>query len=69
MELTISLSRAQNIGIKHEVVLAFIESNPGCTQKKISQNMKISPRTIFDIVEDLISRELIEKAGWYLYSK
>lgn len=69
MELTIDLNRALNIGLKQEVILAYIEKNPGTTQKKISQDLKISQRTMFDMVESLISRELVEKAGWYLYSK
>jgi DNA-binding MarR family transcriptional regulator len=69
MELTIDLSRSLNIGLKGEVVLAYIENNPGSTQKKIAKETGISSRTLWDIVDDLKSRDLIEKAGWYLYAK
>lgn len=69
MNLTIDLKRGMDLGIKHEVVLSFIENNPGCTQKRVAEYIKVSQRTIFDIVEDLIEKDLVEKSGWYLYSK
>lgn len=69
MELTIDLKRAQDIGIKREVVMSYIEKNPGTTQRQMSKEVCISTRTLFDIVDDLVSRNMVEKAGWYLYSK
>lgn len=69
MDITINIDKVQDLGIKPTLVLGIIELNPGITQKKMCEMTKISQRTMFDIVEDLISRDLVEKAGWYLYSK